>query len=171
MIMLEKFIDAVNESHINVDSIIITKNNHTERHFFTETEEDAFHSVRSISKTVSCLGAFVAVEKGVYDLETNILQFFDRDKITNENNILFLEKMKIKHLMNLTIGREKDLMFSKDIKERIKEYPDTDFVYDYILKTDIKHNPGEYFVYNNAATYLLCAITQKLLKNVNRFHR
>ena len=156
---LETFVKQVTEGHINVDSIIVTKGNCTEQHLFAFKDE--LHSIRSISKTVSCLGAFVAIEKGVYGLETSILQFFDRDKITNENNIPFLEKMKIKHLMNLTIGQEEGLMFSKDIN---KMSENTDFIYDYILKTDIRYNPGEHFVYNNAATFLLCAITQKLTK-------
>ena len=66
--------------------------------------------------------------------------------------------MKIRHLLNLTIGQDKGLMFSKDIKQLPT---DTDFLY-YILNYDINHEPGTHFVYNNAATYLLCAITQKI---------
>lgn len=69
-----------------------------------------------------------------------------------------MEKMKIRHLLNLTIGQDKGLMFSKDIKQLPA---DTDFLY-YILNYDINHDPGTHFVYNNAATYLLCAITQKV---------
>lgn len=152
--MLKNFVNNVKKNNILVDSIIVTKNDCRWEYFFTKDEP---HSVRSISKTVSCLGAFLAIEKGIYDLETNILQFFERDKI-KKDNIPFLERMKIKHLMNLTIGQEKGLMFSKDIKGMS---PYTDFVY-YILNYDIKHMPGDFFVYNNAATYLLCAITQKL---------
>lgn len=153
--MLKDFINKVNENAIKVDSIILTKDNTQWQYYFTEEKP---HSVRSISKTVSCLGAFVAIEKGMFDLDTNILQFFDIGKITNIGNIPFLEKMKVRHLMNLTIGQEEGLMFSKDIKNMP---PDTDFIY-YILNYDIKHWPGEHFVYNNAATYLLCSIIQGL---------
>lgn len=169
--MLQEFVKKVKENNILVDSIIITKNDSYDYYYFNgkdpkDKSNDEPHSVRSISKTVSCLGAFVAIEEGLYGLETNILQFFDREKITNTNNIPFLEEMKIKHLMKLTIGQEKGLMFSKDIKVMPE---DTDFIY-YILNYDIKHRPeNEFddkivssFVYNNAATYLLCAITQKL---------
>lgn len=152
--MLKEFVNKVRENDILVDSIIVTKNDRRWEYCFTK---DELHSVRSISKTVSCLGAFVAIERGLYDLETNILQFFERDRIRTDN-LSYLKEMKIKHLMNLTIGQEKGLMFSKDIKEMS---PSTDFIY-YILNYDIKHRPGDFFVYNNAATYLLCAITQKL---------
>ncbi|MFR3493888.1 MAG: serine hydrolase domain-containing protein [Blautia sp.] len=111
-----------------------------------------------MSKTVSCLGAGKAIEKGLYSLDTDILPFFDLNKIVNAKNIPYLKKMKIRHLLNLTIGQDKGLMFSKDIKQLPT---DTDFLY-YILNYDINHEPGTHFVYNNAATYLLCAITQKI---------
>ena len=153
--MLNYFIHKVNELGLQVDSIIITENDRTMKHFFTN---DTANNIRSISKTISCLGAYKAIEKGLYNLETPILQFFDQNKIENKNNIKYLEMMKIKHLLNLTIGQDEGLMFSKDIK---KLPQDTDFVY-YILNYPINHNPGTHFVYNNAATYLLCAITEKL---------
>jgi len=77
--------------------------------------------------------------------------------IHNQSNLTPLSNLKIKHLLNLTIGHEAGLMFSKDVK---KLPADTDFI-SYIFNYDIKHDPGTFFVYNNAATYLLCAIIQK----------
>ena len=159
--MLTKFIDAVTSQELNIDSIIVTKGNDRFEHYFTNDNEG---SIRSISKTVSCLGAGKAVEKGLYSLDTEILQFFELDKIVNTRNIPYLKEMKIRHLLNLTIGQDKGLMFSKDIKQLPA---DTDFLY-YILNYDINHKPGVHFVYNNAATYLLCAITQKI---TGRFFR
>lgn len=153
--MLTKFIDTVTSQKLDIDSIIVTKGNERFEHFFTNDNEG---SIRSISKTVSCLGAGKAIEKKLYSLDTEILPFFDLSKITNTKNIAYLKKMKIRHLLNLTIGQDKGLMFSKDIKQLPA---DTDFLY-YILNYDINHDPGTHFVYNNAATYLLCAITQKI---------
>lgn len=153
--MLTRFIDTVTTQKLNIDSIIVTKGNERFEHFFTNENEG---SIRSISKAVSCLGAGKAIEKGLYSLDTDILPFFDLRKITNTGNIQYLKKMKIRHLLNLTIGQDKGLMFNKDIKH----FPaNTDFLY-YILNYDINHDPGTHFVYNNAATYLLCAITQKI---------
>ncbi len=153
--MLTKFIDTVVTQELDIDSIIVTKENKRYEHFFKKDEEV---NIRSISKTVSCLGAGKAIEKGLYSLDTDILSFFDLNKIKNTRNIPYLKNMKIRHLLNLTIGQDKGLMFSKDIKQLPD---DTDFLY-YILNYDINHNPGTHFVYNNAATYLLCAITQKI---------
>ena len=153
--MLAKFIDTVIDQKLKIDSIIVTKGDTRFEHYFTEDNEG---SIRSISKTISCLGAGKAIEKGLYSLDTDVLPFFDLNKIVNTRNIPYLNKMKIRHLLNLTIGQDKGLMFSKDVKLLPA---DTDFLY-YILNYDINHVPGTHFVYNTAATYLLCAITQKI---------
>lgn len=153
--MLEYFINEVSNQKLNVDSIIITKAGKRYEHFFTDIKDN---NIRSISKTISCLGAYKAIEKGLYTLDTFILPFLDEDKITNTSNLQYLRHMKIKHLLNLTIGQSKGLMFSKDIKMLP---PETDLLY-YILNYNIDYEPGTHFVYNNAATYILCAITQKI---------
>lgn len=153
--MLKYFVNAVQEQDLNVDSIIITKDGKRYEYYFTDNKEN---NIRSISKTISCLGAYKAIEKKLFTLETNILPFFDKTKITNVSNLDHLSKMKIKHLLNLTIGQSKGLMFSKDIH---KLSIDTDLLY-YVLNFNIDYAPGTHFVYNNAATYLLCAIIQQL---------
>lgn len=153
--MLTKFIEFVSELDLSVDSIILTKHGQTYKHYFVP---DKLNNIRSISKVISCLGAYKAIENGLYTLDTDILPYFNLDKISNKSNLDYLSQMKIKHLLSLTIGQDKGLMFSKDIKNLSN---DTDFIY-YILNHDINHMPGENFVYNNAATYLLCAITQQL---------
>lgn len=153
--MLEAFVNGAEKQHLNIDSIIITKGGERFSHYFTDNTEN---NIRSISKTISCLGAYKAIERGYYSIETNILQFFDADKITNARNLEQLKHMKIKHLLNLTIGQNKGLMFSKDIKQLPEG---TDLLY-YILNYDMDYTPGSHFVYNNAATYLLCYITQSL---------
>lgn len=153
--MLKQFIETVHKKNLTVDSIILTKNKQKYEYYFTDCKEN---NIRSISKVISCLGAYKAIENGLFELDSEILPFFDLDKITNSNNLSYLRSMKIRHLLNLTIGQDKGLMFSKDIKSLPK---DTDYLY-YILNYDINHMPGTHFVYNNAATYLLCAIIQKL---------
>lgn len=153
--MLTKFVDTVKAQNLSIDSIIVTKDGKRYEHYFTQNKEN---NIRSISKVVSCLGAYLAIEAGFYNLDSDILPFFDEAKITNKSNLPYLKNMKIHHLLNLTIGQNEGLMFSKDVKLLP---PETDYLY-YILNYDIKHEPGTHFVYNNAATYLLCAITQKV---------
>ena len=155
--MLDKFTKFVEENALNVDSIILTREGHRYEHHFIPEERN---NIRSISKVVSCLGVYKAIEKKLFSLESDVMSFFDDVIIHNKSNIDSLSKLKIKHLLNLTIGHETGLMFSKDVKNLPA---DTDYI-SFILNYDIKHEPGTYFVYNNAATYLLCAIIQKLTK-------
>lgn len=155
--MLNKFIKFVDDNGLKVDSIILTIDGKRHEHQF---KSDDRINIRSISKFVSCLGVYKAIEKGLFNLESSVMPFFQDIKISNQSNLVSLSKLKIKHLLNLTIGHETGLMFSKDVK---KLPADTDFI-SFILNYDIKHEPGTYFVYNNAATYLLCAIIQKQTK-------
>lgn len=155
--MLDKFIKFVDQKALNVDSIIVTIDGKKYVHHFLPEKRN---NIRSISKVVSCLGVYKAIEAGFFNLESDVMPFFDDVIIYNRNNITHLSRLKIRHLLNLTIGHEIGLMFSKDIK---KLPIDTDFI-SFILNYDIKHEPGTYFVYNNAATYLLCAIIQKKSK-------
>lgn len=152
--MLDRFIEYVNKNKLAVDSVIITQNGNRCEHFFTDVK---YNNIRSISKTITCLGAYKAMEKGFYSIDTPVLPFFDRNKITNKSNLPCLEQLRIGHLLNMSIGQEKGLMFRKDTQ---KMPADTDFLY-YILNYDMKHAPGTGFVYNNAAAYLLCAVTQQ----------
>lgn len=153
--MLTSFIEFVEDNALNVDSIIATVDGvRYEHHFTSETR----NNVRSISKVLSCLGVYKAIENQLFGLDSDVMPFFSDVEIHNQSNLAFLSKLKIKHLLNLTMGHEMGLMFSKDVKNLPKE---TDFI-SYILNYDIKYEPGTFFVYNNAATYLLCAIVQKL---------
>lgn len=158
--MLEKFVTFVEDNALDVDSIIVTIDDpkYSIRKYDHHFKPEARNNIRSISKAVSCLGVYKAIEKGLFDLESDVMPFFSDVDIYNQENLAPLSKLRIKHLLNLTMGHEIGLMFSKDVR---KLPVDTDFI-SYILNYDIKHDPGTYFVYNNAATYLLCAIVQKL---------
>lgn len=158
--MLEKFIKFVEDKALGVDSIIITidRSNGVQEKYAHHFVPDARNNIRSISKVVSCLGVYKAMERRFFDLDSDVMSFFGDIKIRNYGNIAPLSKLKIKHLLNLTMGHETGLMFSKDMKNLPAG---TDFI-EYILNYDIRHDPGTFFVYNNAATYLLCAIVQRL---------
>lgn len=155
--MLTNFIQFVENNNLNVDSIIVTIDGTKYEHYFSS---ETRNNIRSISKVVSCLGVYKAIENHLFDLDSYVMPFFDNVEIHNRSNLPYLSKLKIKHLLNLTIGHEKGLMFSKDVKNLPTG---TDFI-SFILNYDIKNEPGTFFVYNNAATYLLCAIVQKLTK-------
>lgn len=155
--ILNYLISKVRECQLDVNSILITEDNKTVWHDF---KLDVPVSIRSISKVISCLGIAKAIDFGVFDLETPVMQFFDHVKITNKSNLPALQRLKLKHLLTLTMGHDVGLMFSKDMRQLPE---DTDWV-SYVLNYDMPYMPGEHFVYNNADTYLISAIIQKQTK-------
>jgi CubicO group peptidase (beta-lactamase class C family) len=153
--MLDAFVKFASDRRLDVDSVILTVGGDRRAHFF---KEDRPENIRSISKVISCLGVCKAIEKGFYDTGTDVLHFFGEVEIFNKKNLRRLGALKIKHLLTLTMGHEKGFMFRGDISELPEG---TDYV-SHILNYDIKHEPGTFFAYSNAATYLLCALTQRL---------
>lgn len=155
--MINNFIENVLSKNLSVNSIIATKNGITQSHFFCA---DELTSIRSISKVLSCFGVYFAIKKGVFDLNTRVLPFLNNLKITNEKNLERLDNLTIEDLLTLRIGHTKGLLFSKDVAL----LPKNTNLLEYVFNYDMPHNPGEYFVYNNAATYVLSAIIQQETK-------
>jgi CubicO group peptidase (beta-lactamase class C family) len=153
--MLSNFIKFTENNKLKVDSIIISVDGNRYAHTFTD---DSRKNVRSISKTVSCLGIYKAIESNLFDLDSPVMSYFDDIEIQNKDNLDYLSELKIRHLLTLTMGHEKGLMLRKDYNSLPT---DTDYI-SYILNYPIVREPGTFFVYNNAATYLLSAIVQKL---------
>ncbi len=148
------FVDELRKSNLNINSVIITKDEKTQKHVF---RVDKAQNIRSITKVATCFGVYKAIEGGYFSLDTKINNFFKDIKITNANNIDKIQHVTISNLLSLTMGHEKGLMFSKDMASKPK---DTNWI-EYILNEDIEHEPGTWFVYNNADSYLLSAIIQK----------
>ena len=150
--MIKQFIEKVQQQELSVNSIIVTQDNKTESYFF---HEDSLTSIRSISKVLSCLGVYHAIKSGIFDLDTKVLHFFPDIRI-NENRQK-LENLTIEDLLTLRIGHKKGLLFSKDVAQ----LPQGTDLLEYIFNFEIPNNPGEFFIYNNANTYILSSIVQR----------
>lgn len=163
--IIEKFeiITDKEGKHLNMDSIIISQDDHIYTHFFKPTQE--LNDLRSISKPIIGMALGIAFNQGLslrgkkLTLDTPVWPFFEgRVRITNKKNISKLPRVKLRHLLTHTIGHDVGLMFSKDIKDR-----DPDTLIEYIWNTDILYEPGEHFVYSNAGPFLFSAIIQEEL--------
>src|SRR4029450_6997958 len=85
-------------------------------------------------------------------LDDQLISLFDPDELpeTISDN---LAAMKIRHLLTMTTGHDKDTVeaLSRD-RRMIKVF----------LGLDVEHEPGTVFAYNSGATYMLSAIVQRL---------
>jgi len=157
-------------NNLNMNSVAISTHTHTFIHHFKE--ESSLQNLRSVCKCIVsiCVGIAIdeklKVNKEPLHLDTLVWPVLkDKVQLKNKKNIKHLEKITLRHLLTHTMGYEDKLLKSKDIK-------DIDpFTYlEMIINHDIKNSPGDYFLYSNAAPYILSAFMQTILgRNLSDF--
>ena len=142
-------------NYLNLKSLMITQGSTTYRHDFQK--ENALNYLWSLSKPIIGITLGIALENGLrfrgktIDIETPVLQYFeDKIRICNKSNIGKLRKLKLKHLLTLSLGHTEGLLYKSDIEGK-----DYSKLIEFVLNYDIPYNPGEYFEYSNAEPYLL----------------
>ncbi len=118
-------------------------------------------NIRSIAKTVMAIANGILIEKSneKYNLETFIYPYLKNElTINNTENLEYIKKIKVKHLLTHTMGYDEPLLMSKDIPTI-----DNDKLVSYSLNYPIKYEPGRYFKYSNVGYYILSCLMDKLL--------
>lgn len=134
-----------------------------------EGEREFFHAfdgrsepsdIRSLSKTVmAILAGTVAESRDDFDDDTPVWPIIEGlCTLTEESNRHMWEKVKIKHLLNHTIGFDRVLMMRGDIADM----DPADYL-NYIVNEPIVHEPGTHYLYSNAGFYTLSVVLQELL--------
>ncbi len=152
----QTIINNIEKSTLKVESLLITQNGKDYYHLFVS---ERLKDIRSISKMVTGLALGVAIEKGYFEngINTYVLPYFKEVAITNKENLKYLKKLQIKHLISYTAGYDKQLL-NKAHLNTIKDI--TNFT-SYALNYPLKYEPGEKFVFCNAPIYLLSIMIEK----------
>lgn len=116
--------------------------------------------IRSLCKTImSLVAGIVAQSHDDFDEEMPVWPIIERvGTLTNTDNLERWQQVKVKHLLNHTIGFDQLLMMRGDI---IGLDPMT--YVDHIINTPIVHEPGRHYLYSNAGFYLLAVLLQEYL--------
>ena len=117
--------------------------------WFGENAANKPHVMFSVSKTFTSTAIGFAVQEGLLDVSDKVISFFP-DKLPNEVGSN-LQAMEIRHLLTMTVGHD------EDPTGVIRNSNDSDWVKAF-LAFPIEHKPGDQFVYNSLATYMLSAI-------------
>jgi CubicO group peptidase (beta-lactamase class C family) len=169
--LIERFlaIRDKNGNPLNMASVIVSQGNCSFSYYF---QPRAAVDIRSIAKPIVCLALGIAIEKGLYfgnmriDLNTPIWEFLSR--YAQIRDPLTAEKWKLVRLIDclrITLGHDKGLVFSADVKVQGEEN-----LVDYIVNYPIDREVGRDFTYSNAGTFLVSTlITEYLGKNLNQF--
>ena len=116
--------------------------------------------IRSISKTVLALVLGTVIESRD-DLaeDTPVWPVLENLCVVNDPwNFEKWQHIKIKHLMNHTIGFDRILMMRGDIQDM----DPADYI-NYIVNEPIVHEAGSYYLYSNAGFYLMSIYLQEFL--------
>ncbi len=116
--------------------------------------------VRSLSKTVMALilGTIIESRDDITE-DTCVWPVLEPlCTLTSEENRPKLERIKIKHLLNHTMGFDRILMMRGDIADM-----DPAKYLDYIVNEPIVHEPGTHYLYSNAGIYSLSIFLQEFL--------
>lgn len=111
------------------------------------------HMLFSLSKSFTSTAVGLAVNEGLMSVEDKVISYFPKDLPRNisEN----LSAMKVKHLLSMSTGH------NEDTTDHVVSQKEGNWVKGF-LELDVEHEPGTYFVYNTAGTYMLSAIVQKV---------
>ncbi|MGC5615099.1 serine hydrolase domain-containing protein [Georgenia sp. Z1491] len=143
---------------LNMHYLLIKQGETEHLHAFGGRTERS--DIRSLSKTIMALltGTIVKSRDDV-DEDTPVWPILEPlSTLTREENREKLQRVRIKHLLNHTIGFNEVLMMRGDIADM----DPADYL-DYIVNSPIMHEPGTHYLYSNAGFYLLSIVLQELL--------
>lgn len=157
---VELFETATDEhgNKLNMHYLLVSQGDKQFLHRFNDRSEPS--DVRSISKTVLALIAGIAMEShDDFDEDLPVWPILRQiSTLQNQDNLDRLERLKVKHLLNHTIGYDQTLMMRGDITDL------DPFTYvDHIINAPIVYEPGVHYLYSNAGFYLLSVILQEYL--------
>jgi CubicO group peptidase (beta-lactamase class C family) len=113
---------------------------------------DLQHMMYSLSKSFTSTAVGLSVSEGLLSVDDYVVSFFSEK---NRNDDANLSKMRVRHLLSMSTGHEKDTTGS------LREQKDGDWVQAF-LELPVEREPGTHFLYNSGASYMLSAIVQKL---------
>jgi len=111
------------------------------------------HMLYSLTKSFTSTAVGLAAAEGKLSVDDKVLSFFPEQAPakTDEN----LKAMRVRHLLTMSTGH------TEDTTGRMVMRSDRDWVKGF-LSLEVEHEPGEPFVYNSGASYMLSAIVQKV---------
>lgn len=112
---------------------------------------DLPHDLYSLSKTFTSIALGFARAEGLLTFDDPVLSFFPDEAPTDPSP--HLAAMRVRDLLTMRTGHHEDASG--------RTFTGRDFVRAF-LSLPVEHEPGSWFVYNTAATYMLSAILTRL---------
>lgn len=145
--------------NLNIDSIFLEQDGKIDKVFYND---ESLHELRSCSKLLVAMAVGIAIDKGMFSLDTLIYPSIEKvTNITNKSNLEKIKKWKVRNLLTHTSGYEKQMMSESYIQDI-----DKNNLLDYALNYDIPFEVGNRFAYNNVEPFILSVFFQEKF-NIN----
>jgi CubicO group peptidase (beta-lactamase class C family) len=140
-------------------------------------EAQSPHPLYSLSKSFTSTAIGLAVQEGLLTVNDPVLNFFPDEAPPNPSQNL--RAMRVRHLLSMNTGHKEDTtaqvfqhlhqvspfgpwLHKQNYSDKHKQEPEEENWPKVFLSLPVEYEPGTWFVYNTAATYLLSAILTKL---------
>ncbi len=144
---------------LKIDSIFLEQCGKVDKVFYNN---ESLHELRSCSKLLVAMAVGIAIDKGMFSLDTLIFPSIEKvTNITNKNNLEKIKKWKVRNLLTHTSGYEKQMMSESYIQDI-----DKNDLLGYALNYDIPFEVGIRFAYNNVEPFILSVFFQEKF-NIN----
>jgi CubicO group peptidase (beta-lactamase class C family) len=149
---IQAFIDGLAKNKHEMHSFMLARHGKViAEGWWAPYEAKRPHTLYSLSKSFTSTAVGFAVTENLLSVDDEVVSFFKDDlpeKISDN-----LAALKIKHLLTMSVGSEKE-----PTQDMVKEQ---NWVR-YFLGHAITHAPGSVFLYNSAATYMCSAIVNEV---------
>lgn len=151
------FVGALEQHTYPLDAVqgfmLLRHGNVVAEGWWTPYRPQAPHSLFSLSKSFTSTAIGLAVAEGLLAVNDPVLKFFPNDAPANPGDNL--KAMRVRHLLSMNTGHQEDttphVFGSQDAN-----WPRA------FLSLPVENQPGAWFAYNTAATYMLSAIITQL---------
>ena len=148
---LQDYIRDLKETGIEAHSIMVIRDGkvafETWRKPYTP---DMPHAMYSVSKSVTSIAAGFAINEGYFALDTKVLDIFPEYRTANYDEKL--EKITVRHLLNMTAGKDVSLLSDKSKGNWQKQFLDSAWYAD--------PDDGEWR-YISECSYMVCACIKR----------
>lgn len=152
--VIARYLEAVRSAGHDLHSVMVVQHGEViAEHWLGDHAPNQLHILNSVSKTFTSMAVGFAVAEGRIRTTDKVIDFFPDKLPANVDEKL--KKMEIRHLLTMSCGHD------TDPTSNIRQHHDKDWVAEF-LAAPLAHEPGQVFVYNSLATYILAAIVQKV---------
>lgn len=148
---ISTFMETILENKIGLHSFMLLRHGQVAAEaWWTPYVPERPQMLFSLSKSFTSTAIGLAVAEGRLSVDDNVVSFFPNLAVIDD---IHLKTMRVRHLLSMSTGHTENVM--KQMRTS------NDWVQAF-FKIPVEYKPGTHFVYNNAASYILSAIVQKI---------